>query len=203
MSFNRENVAWESQDGTWNVGYYTFQETCETDEEGFDVEWDVEYDWTSFWHVTTGQRSADEAHAKMSGNMGRGEDIHYKGNSALCKKYDAMAFACNHPEEAKKLAEKKQRAEFRKAQAAIVARITEDPAFWGKKLIVKFSQKSTPYELRLGAYKVLTGRSGRVGDWRVVDGARVFNEKTQKLAPLVRSIEVAERTKFGPSGYRW
>lgn len=38
MSVNRENVIWQSADGTWNRGFYAY------DTWGEDHEWDVEYD---------------------------------------------------------------------------------------------------------------------------------------------------------------
>lgn len=41
MSFNRENIVWQSADGTWSRGFYEVFENF--DAEDFDPEWDVEY----------------------------------------------------------------------------------------------------------------------------------------------------------------
>lgn len=59
MSFNRENVTWQSKDGTWNLGFFTV--AWEGDG---DPEWDVEYDKSSFGWVTHGhatERAASDA----------------------------------------------------------------------------------------------------------------------------------------------
>jgi hypothetical protein len=55
MSKNRENVIWQSEDGTWNRGFYDFYYINEDDDD-FDDEWDVEYTddfgWVSLGHAT-------------------------------------------------------------------------------------------------------------------------------------------------------
>ena len=55
MSVNRENVIWQSPDGTWNRGFYAYYNVNEDDPD-WDYEWDVEYcddfDWISLGHAT-------------------------------------------------------------------------------------------------------------------------------------------------------
>lgn len=50
MSCNRENVIWQSRDGTWSRAFYDWYQT------GEDHEWDVEYtdefNWVSTGHAT-------------------------------------------------------------------------------------------------------------------------------------------------------
>jgi len=86
MSFNRENVIWESKDGTWNRGFY------EAFSVGEDPEWDVEYNYQEFSWVTVGLLSEELAHQSWRGaNPGGYELYHY---STKCDELDAMALRC-------------------------------------------------------------------------------------------------------------
>lgn len=68
MSFNRENVAWQSQDGTWNLGFYRVLERFGySDDEDYDPEWDVDYDYENFDWLSTGHPSLDAARASWNG----------------------------------------------------------------------------------------------------------------------------------------
>lgn len=68
MSFNRENVAWQSQDGTWNLGFYHVLERFGySDDEDYDPEWDVDYDYENFDWLSTGHPSLDAARASWNG----------------------------------------------------------------------------------------------------------------------------------------
>ncbi|MFJ4668861.1 hypothetical protein [Kitasatospora purpeofusca] len=58
MSLNRENVIWQTEQGTWSIGFFEFEYP---DHEDFDPEWDVEYDRSLFWWVSTGHADPDEA----------------------------------------------------------------------------------------------------------------------------------------------
>lgn len=67
MSVHRENITWQSPDGTWNRGFYDFHVW------GEDNEWDVEYDFDRFWWVSTGHATEDAAYASWHGaNPGGG-----------------------------------------------------------------------------------------------------------------------------------
>jgi hypothetical protein len=55
MSFNRENIIWQSDDGSWNRGFFKATVT------GDDPEWDVVYDYAVFEWARTGMESVDEA----------------------------------------------------------------------------------------------------------------------------------------------
>lgn len=48
MSFNRENVTWQSSSGTWNRTFYEFWEENQ-DCDNFDPEWDVTYGENFNW----------------------------------------------------------------------------------------------------------------------------------------------------------
>ncbi len=67
MSFNRDNVAWQSPNGTWNLGFYTVHEGYGYGDDDYDPEWDVDYDYGSFEWVSTGHPNLDAAWASWNG----------------------------------------------------------------------------------------------------------------------------------------
>lgn len=89
MSFNRENVAWQSQDGTWNRGFYEVLWV------GEDPEWDVEYGSDFEW-VTTGHATEEASWAAWDGaNPGGGWVVaHSEETADECARYDKLAAAC-------------------------------------------------------------------------------------------------------------
>lgn len=94
MSFNRDNVEWQSADGTWNLGF--FEVVWEGDEaDGEDPEWDVEYDMTAFEWVTTGHRSQQAARNAWRGaNPGGSIEVPHSADTATeTATYDRMASA--------------------------------------------------------------------------------------------------------------
>ena len=62
MSFNRENIIWQSADGTWNRGFYEVAWQGDGD-----PEWDVEYGG-EFWWVSIGHPSQEAAHSAWDGS---------------------------------------------------------------------------------------------------------------------------------------
>lgn len=89
MSFHRENVIWESADGTWSRGFFRVRWT------GDDPEWDVEYDYGSFEWVSTGHASERAAHDSWRGSNPGGYDlVSYDNDPDLCAEYDEMAETC-------------------------------------------------------------------------------------------------------------
>ena len=91
MSFNRENVTWQSADGTWSTAFYV---VAWVDEDG-DEEWDVEYDYSSFqtWNFAGRASTADAAYRMATRNManpGGTTVVPYTGNQQECNRYDAM-----------------------------------------------------------------------------------------------------------------
>ena len=94
MSFYRENVVWESADGTWSRGFYHVRWT------GDDPEWDVEYDFNSFDWVSTGHSDENAAHNSWRGaNPGGYTEYPYEGNEETCDEFDAMAEECGEEED--------------------------------------------------------------------------------------------------------
>jgi len=89
MSFNRENIVWQSANGSWNIGFFRV-ECYPSYGEDFDPEWDVEYDFSEFEWVSVGHNSEDEAYRAWKGaNPGGGMIMDYtEGESEI---YDKMA----------------------------------------------------------------------------------------------------------------
>lgn len=94
MSFNRENVTWQSKDGTWNMAF--FRTTwVGSEDEGYDPEWDVEYDYAEFsTHAyATGQDSPDAAYQEATAaiaNPGMTLVVPHAADPERCDKYDRM-----------------------------------------------------------------------------------------------------------------
>ena len=86
MSFHRENVVWQSRDGSWNIGFFDVVWT------GADPEWDVEYDYKTFQWASIGHADDCEAEDAWKGsNPGMSVIMGYENNEEQCDAYDAMA----------------------------------------------------------------------------------------------------------------
>jgi hypothetical protein len=94
MSFNRENVTWQSKDGTWNMAFFrTIWVGSEAD--GFDPEWDVQYDYKEFnlYAYAKGRATPEDAWnvaTKRTSNPGGTNLVSRAMNREACEKYDAM-----------------------------------------------------------------------------------------------------------------
>ncbi|KDN85705.1 hypothetical protein [Kitasatospora cheerisanensis] len=65
MSRTRENVTWQSKDGSWNIGFYAFTghwEYGDGNHDEFDPEWDVDYHKDEFWFLSTGHPNPEAAY---------------------------------------------------------------------------------------------------------------------------------------------
>lgn len=97
MSFNRENILWQSADGTWSHGFYECHESYggrdDDDEDSFDPEWDVEYNHDVLEYASCGHPSEDAALQSWRGaNPGGCNVLSYHSNSAAeVAKHDDMA----------------------------------------------------------------------------------------------------------------
>jgi len=93
-SFNRENTIWQSADGTWSRG---FLKTIwvGSEQEGFDPEWDVEYDSDQFEWVSTGWATEEQAAASWDGaNPGGASHMEFSKETAeAAEELDEMARA--------------------------------------------------------------------------------------------------------------
>jgi hypothetical protein len=92
VSVNRENVTWQSEDGTWRNGHWTFYYT-DQDSEDFDPEWDVEYG-TEFHWVSRPAPDHEAAFASWDGaNPGGTTVLDWATNEAYCRRLDEKAAA--------------------------------------------------------------------------------------------------------------
>lgn len=94
MSFNRDNVVWQSSDGTWNRGFYW---VSWVDSEG-DPEWDVEYDYSRLEWVSTGHSTEEAARTSWDGANPGGYTILVPSDGpdvkAACDRLDEAAKVC-------------------------------------------------------------------------------------------------------------
>lgn len=98
MSKNRENVVWQSADGSWSRGFFETYPTKSYDDEDYDDEWDVDYDnfsWVSVGHPTEEAARAawDGANPGGSTAYAFGEGV-WSDDQPVAGKFDEMAVAC-------------------------------------------------------------------------------------------------------------
>lgn len=93
MSLHRENVIWQSADGTWSRGFYTTYPTGDPSSEDYDREWDVDYNYDEFWWASTGHPNVEAAERSWRGaNPGGHEQVPYTPeNIALVEECDDLA----------------------------------------------------------------------------------------------------------------
>lgn len=105
MSLNRENVIWQSADGTWNRGFFVVHV------HGPDHEWDVDYDMGAFEWVTTGHPTEEAARAAWDGANPGSSDIvaHDEQTAGECATYDRMAQACTNDDTFRRQARRRGR----------------------------------------------------------------------------------------------
>lgn len=91
MSFNRENVIWQSEDGNYYRGFFTVT-WVGSEADGYDPEWDVEYDMSSFDIVSGPVVPQDDAlKIWLRVNPGHHFFVPYrKDTNEETKKYDRM-----------------------------------------------------------------------------------------------------------------
>lgn len=100
MSKNRENVIWQSADGRWNRGFFETYPTKSYDDDDYDDEWDVDYDYDNFSWVSVGHLTEQAAYASWDGANPGGSTVYAHGESSwpneppVAEKFDEMAVAC-------------------------------------------------------------------------------------------------------------
>lgn len=92
MSFNRENIVWQSPNGLWNIGFYESYSVAPQDGEDWDEEWDVDYDYDKFSWASTGHRTAEAAERSWPGaNPGGSAYLSDNPDPAVVARLDRMA----------------------------------------------------------------------------------------------------------------
>lgn len=88
MSCNRENVVWKTANGTWGIGFFSYEVW------GDDHEWDVDYDYSRFFWASTGHTGKQAAISAWHGANPGAHEIIEDPNDSRVPMYDAMAEQC-------------------------------------------------------------------------------------------------------------
>lgn len=210
MSYHWENIIWQSKNGLWNRGFYarisneSSPLTWEDSEEGYDSEWDDEFDYNRFDYVSLGYGSEEQAARwEPTGNPGSYTTMQYRGNSKHCNALDQLAFFHNNPEALKKHKHKehlrKNREHFKKLHAEWTPEVIAKGVAGYQCFRVGVKRDERPYEY-LGATSTAIGAFTQDGDWLEIEGQRIYNSKTGKFHARIRSFEKEVRSSYG--GYR-
>lgn len=99
MSYNWDNVTWQSKDRSWNRGFFKrismadHPGAWEDPDAGYDPEWDDDFDHSHFALVNTGFATEEEANDSSGpcGNPGWSTSMKYWGNAKACQALDKLA----------------------------------------------------------------------------------------------------------------
>lgn len=92
MSFHRENIIWQSADGTWSRGFYETYDTGGYGDDDYDPEWDVDYDFGALQWVSTGYATEQVARESWDGaNPGGHSVLEWRDGQDENEKLDDMA----------------------------------------------------------------------------------------------------------------
>lgn len=210
MSYHHENIAWQTENGTWGIGFYERISNGDNSwDSDYDSEWDDDFNFEKFQWASTGHATEEKAMAAWRGaNPGSSTAISWsKANAREILEYEDMAKATNNPayaleREARK--EKEKSAAFRKT---VRDRIRKNPPFSGVRYSVRFSKSKLPSAY--GMMEDITATLWTEGDWLVMKSEKVlksgkkqafdlkvWNTKTQTPAPSVVSIERSARSYY-------
>jgi hypothetical protein len=199
MSWNHESVAWQSKDKTWSIGFYPCTPHGSEDD-GYDPEWDVEYDYNSFDFVSTGHTTSDEAEragSKNYGNSGGSQILRWhKENAAAIANCEEMALWHTNPEQAKLNLKKKNAKLTREHMQQLKELFAENNDYKGRRVTVTLKLDDAPYTL-MGASRHFTGYATTEGDWLVVEKQKVKNLKSGRLNRKLHSIKSAPADTWG------
>lgn len=205
MSCNRESVAWQGKDKTWSIGFYSFT-SHGSEADGYDHEWDVEYDYASFNWVSTGHKTVDEAEkagSKIYGNSGGSQVVRWhKDNLKEIASYEEMALWHTNPAQAEMNLKKKIAKLNREHTAKLKEQFAENNDYKGLRVTVTMKLDDQPHT-RLGVSQSYTGYASVVGDWLMVDKAQVKNMKTGRLNRKLHAVRVDRAPSYGYGYGRW
>jgi hypothetical protein len=127
VSKNRENVVWQSENGLWSIGFYTVLHPGNAwEDDDYDDEWDVDYDFDSFEWGNSGFSTVEAAMRSWNGpNPGGTTQISWREqNAEEIARLNEMLWAFKNPALA---LEKRQKA-FRKGLLAQARRLSQEHA---------------------------------------------------------------------------
>lgn len=199
MSFHRENIIWQSKDGSWNRGFYKAEATGDYSDPDFDPEWDVEYDSSKFEWVSTGHATQEAAYASWRGaNPGGHWTLEYSRATAKeCAALDEMVWRFRNPEAAIKKDQRALRAKIKKT-------MTEENLTAGSYVKITTSADANSTIESYATGMVFEGTLTQEGNWLVVYTTRgpqkVLNTVNGTIDRHVTSVRKAERV-FRPTAY--
>lgn len=198
MSFNWENIVWQSKDGKFGIGFFDRISRGSWGDDDYDSEWDDEFDYSVFSFASTGHLTANSAHSSWNGaNPGSSTEIPYsRANAKEIAEYEEMAKAYKDPVYAQKRLEAKAKAEINKLRAVLLKRMRADLPQARSKFQVQFANSNVNVRTHI------TATLYEEGDWlgfndtkklksgkTVPNFVRVWNTKTQSLAPKVIAMD--------------
>lgn len=196
MSFNRDNITWQSKNGTWNLGFFRVA-WVGSEADGYDPEWDVEYDCSSFEWVSTGHSSEHRANQSWSGvNPGSQTILSWtRENAKEAAEYDQMAYFLQNPEALRQhqIAEKKKKV---KAHQVKVKEYLADRTLASMRQMVMVTYDASPNSNDLAVTCSIRAYGREDGTWLTVDGKRVYNFATKRVAKGILKVEVVPSRRW-------
>lgn len=190
MSLHREHVIWQSKNKRWNIGFFTvIHQGSEMD--GFDHEWDVDYDYHSFGAAMRGYDSAedvDKAARRIYPNYGSTNPIPYSKNEPAIEEYDYMALCVNSPAEAE-LVLKKKNDKLRRAHRAKLKALFEENDDFRHKVVSVVTKQDKEVWTHYGITSEVRDFASIKDDCVVVKGVVIKNLKTGRINPKIHSIK--------------
>lgn len=206
MSVNRENVVWQSKDGSWNRGFFAFEQVNE-DSEDFDYEWDVEYDYGHFYWASTGHGTKAQAVNSWRGANPSSWDVspYIDGNKEENNHYDLMAEWVKNPAAEAKFIKKENASKNKQHFQKLVELMDEKHNFVGLNVHVSIAQNKDTAHSRLGSFHEYSGRIREADDMVGVVERGVFHELyNKKTKTFVASVhEIREQKRYDYGGYGW
>ena len=200
MSWNRENVIWQSKDKTWNIGFFRQEPVGSwSDDPDYDPEWDVEYDYDSFSFASVGHRTEQQARAAWNGANPGGSTVYTYGKTTAKEiaNFDRMAQWHLHPELAEAAAKKEAAKLKREHVKKLKEQFAENNDFKGRNVTVTVKLDDNSYTV-MGASQSVTGYAHVEGDWLMVEKVQVKNMKTGRFNRKLHAIKpVVARTNWG------
>lgn len=93
VSFNWENVIWQSKDGSWNRAYFQNALAIGSDESYDEAKWNSNFSFDEFAVVRTGFRTREQAYQwEPYGDPGTTQVFWYHGNRFICEVFDSMGY---------------------------------------------------------------------------------------------------------------
>lgn len=211
MSFHRENVIWQSpEDKLWRRGFFTTHECWSGgDDEDFDPEWDVEYDFGSFEWTSPACSTKDEAYRSWKGSNPGTVDVCPAADEDAAK-YDHMWKMHRDPEYAASWTKKNHDDFITREQKKIHDNVDLSRLRVGATVSIMLADKLNPGRSVLGATgKLVTDSSG----WLCLDGSlngkpvKVYNPETHTLYrhkwDAVVGLTIHDEWRRRGRGYGW